>query len=55
MLAVTPLQLDFGTDRTNLQVTVSNTGSGVLNFSILAPQEGWITLSQTQGPLLPSQ
>jgi len=53
-LNVEPLELDFGEDRTSLPLTIRNPGAGALNFSIEAPQEGWITLSQTQGRITSS-
>ena len=51
-LKVEPLVLDFGTERTSLSLTIENTGSGILNFHIQIPSEGWITLSQTDGTVV---
>ena len=51
-LKVEPLVLDFGTERTSLSLTIENTGSGILNFHIQIPSEGWITVSQTDGTVV---
>ena len=51
-LKVEPLVLDFGTERTSLSLTIGNTGSGILNFHIQIPSEGWITVSQTDGTVV---
>ena len=51
-LKVEPQLLDFGTERTSLSLTIENTGSGILNFHIQIPSEGWITLSQTDGTVV---
>ncbi|NKB67896.1 MAG: hypothetical protein GKR89_12615 [Candidatus Latescibacteria bacterium] len=49
VLSVTPLTLDFGDTRTSLSFTITNAGSGTLDFSVQVPSEGWISLSQTNG------
>ena len=51
-LKVEPQLLDFGTERTSLSFTIENTGSGILNFHIQIPSEGWITVSQTDGTVV---
>ena len=51
-LKVEPLVLDFGTERTSLSLTIENIGSGILDFRIQIPSEGWITLSQTDGTVV---
>ena len=51
-LKVEPLVLDFGTERTSLSLTIENAGSGILDFRIQIPSEGWITLSQTDGTVV---
>ena len=49
VLSVSTTELDFGTERTSLSMTIANTGSGTLNFQIQAPSEGWIDLSHYNG------
>ena len=51
-LKVEPLVLDFGTERISLSLTIENAGSGILDFRIQIPSEGWITLSQTEGTVV---
>ncbi len=48
-LSVTPTLLDFGETKTSDFVTISNTGSGTLHWSIEVPSEGWIRVSQRDG------
>ena len=50
-LLVTPLVLDYGETNTSQFLTVTNSGTGVLNFTIEVPNEGWITVSQRQGSI----
>jgi len=41
--------LDFGETNTSQFLTISNSGSGTLHFSIEVPSEGWISVSQREG------
>ncbi|MCI0514859.1 T9SS type A sorting domain-containing protein, partial [candidate division KSB1 bacterium] len=44
VLAVTPTSLDFGTSQTRLNLTLTNTGDGDLNWSVAEnPAVSWIT------------
>lgn len=49
VLAVDKSVLDYGETNTSQFLTISNTGSGTLHFSIEVPSEGWITVSQREG------
>jgi hypothetical protein len=49
VLKVEPVNLDFGETSSSQLITVSNTGGGTLHWSIAAPSEGWIELSQREG------
>jgi formylglycine-generating enzyme required for sulfatase activity len=49
VLRVEPTELAFGEASTSLVLTVANSGSGSLHWSVAAPSEGWITLSQREG------
>ena len=51
-LKVEPQVLDFGTERISLSLTIENAGSGILDFHIQIPSEGWISLSQTNGTVV---
>lgn len=52
VLTVTPGTLDFGDARVSLPLTISNIGSGVLNWSLQLSSEGWISASQTNGTVV---
>ena len=52
VLSVTPVLLDFGEARTSLTLTISNAGSGVLDWSIQVPSEGWVSVNQVSGTVL---
>jgi len=51
-LAVAPDSLDFGETNTSLFLTIDNKGSGVLNWSIQAPSEEWISVDQDSGTVI---
>ena len=51
-LAAIPDTLDFGETQTSLQLTISNLGSGVLDWSIHLPSEGWISANPPQGKIV---
>ena len=49
VLSVAPEQLDFDDTQNSLLLTISNTGAGLLHWSIEVPSEGWISVSQREG------
>ena len=51
-LAAVPDTLDFGETQTSLQLTIDNVGSGVLDWSIHLPSEGWISANPPQGKIV---
>lgn len=52
VLAVTPEVLDFGTDRNSLTLTISNAGTGILDWQIQVPSEGWVSVNQASGTVV---
>jgi len=50
ILSVTPSTLDFGSEETQLTLSVSNSGNGELNWS-LTPNQDWITADPTSGTI----
>lgn len=50
ILSVTPSTLDFGSEETQLSLTISNSGNGDLNWSATSGQE-WITLDKLSGTI----
>ena len=51
VLAFTPASLDFGTSETKKTFTITNKGSGTLNWT-LSKQQSWLVLSQTTGSVV---
>ena len=51
VLIIDPNSLNFGSEETNLSFTISNTGNGELNWSLI-PNQNWITANPTSGSLI---
>jgi tol-pal system beta propeller repeat protein TolB len=51
-LSVTPDTLGFGDTQTSLSLTIDNVGTGVLEWSIQVPSEGWISVNQSSGTIV---
>lgn len=49
-LTATPIQLDFGTSQSELSVTLSNTGSGDINWNA-ATSDGWMSVVPASGTI----
>jgi len=47
-LAITPQNLDFSTDQTQLKFSITNGGTGTINYSV-SDNKSWITISSTSG------
>ncbi|MCU7494940.1 MAG: hypothetical protein HF314_14385 [Ignavibacteria bacterium] len=48
-LAVTPSFIDFGTDKTEIEISINNSsGIGTIDYSI-SENSGWLSLSETSG------
>ncbi|MDP3830819.1 MAG: carboxypeptidase regulatory-like domain-containing protein, partial [Ignavibacteriaceae bacterium] len=52
-ISVTPLNLDFDSSQTTLQLTIRNTGANVLNWAAIS-NANWLTISTTSGGLTSS-
>lgn len=49
VISVTPLTLDFDSTKSSLDLTIDNTGTGILSWEVSNPNSEWLTLSPKSG------